>query len=119
MTLTEADIERLERAGHHGVWKVNSEGDLQLRNLRGACVLLFDGRCAAYRDRPDGCRFYPFVLDLEDDRVVRDEHCPWRSEFVAGLDVESQLRRSVATEVEELRRRRAHLRHQRTPRDQS
>jgi Fe-S-cluster containining protein len=105
MTLTEADVSRLEAAGHRGFTGVTATGDLQLRNAGGRCVFLVDGRCTVYRDRPEGCRLYPFVLDLDADRVVRDDHCPWSEEFVGGPLVEASLRASVAREAEEARRR--------------
>lgn len=105
MTLTEADVARLEGVGHRGFTRVTVAGDLQLRNAGGRCVFLVDGRCVVYHERPEGCRLYPFVLDLETDRVVRDDHCPWSEEFVGGPQVEASLRASVAAEAEESRRR--------------
>lgn len=44
-----------------------------------ACILLEDRRCSAYGLRPNGCRLYPYRLDLEDDgppNIVRDLACP-------------------------------------------
>jgi Fe-S-cluster containining protein len=106
MTLTESDVARLEAAGHRDFWRLNSAGDLELRNVGGRCVFLGDELCTVYSERPEGCRLYPFVLDLATDRVVRDDHCPWANEFSGGAAVEDALRRSVAAEAAEARRRR-------------
>ena len=51
-----------------------------LRQQNDACALLTDDlRCGAYEVRPNGCRDYPFRLELQDGqppRVVRDLTCP-------------------------------------------
>ena len=41
-----------------------SEGSIGApRNLRGACPLLFEGRCSVYEARPLICRAYGFTAD--------------------------------------------------------
>lgn len=106
MTLTEADVARLEAAGHTGFMRLDNRGDLMLVNRAGACVFLEEGRCRVYDVRPEGCRFYPLVLDLVLDRVVRDDGCPHCAEFSAGPGLARQLRLSVAREEAEASRRR-------------
>lgn len=107
MTLTEADVERLERAGAVEFYRQDRRGDLVLLNLEGRCVFLDDGRCGAYDVRPEGCRLYPLVLDIGRDRVVRDELCPHRGSFAFDADRTVRLRRSVECEsVEAMERRR-------------
>ena len=105
MTLTEADVARLEAAGHRGFFFVNDDHDLQLENVDGRCVFLVDGRCSAYADRPEGCRLYPLILDLSVDRVVLDSVCPWASDFTFTQEDEVRLRRSVVEEAAEARLR--------------
>ena len=105
MTLTEADAARLAALGHDDFYIVNDDHDLQLVNVDGHCVFLVDGRCSVHQDRPDGCRFYPLILDLSVDRVVLDSFCPWASEFDFTVDDHVQLRRSVVDEEGESRRR--------------
>jgi Fe-S-cluster containining protein len=105
MTLTEADVVRLEAAGFKDVFRLNREGDLELRNHDGRCVLLDGGRCTAYAARPEGCRLYPLILDLQTDRVVRDAYCPHRRSFPITTGDAERLRRSVATERIEAERR--------------
>jgi Fe-S-cluster containining protein len=107
MTLTEADVARLESAGYSGFARLNRDGDLELRNRDGRCVFLDGGHCRVYDRRPDGCRLFPLVLDLGLDQVVRDEYCPHREDFPLDADRAAQLRRSVAQErVEAAQRRR-------------
>jgi Fe-S-cluster containining protein len=104
MTLTGADLDQLEAAGREGFFFFNREGVPQLRNEDGHCVFLVDGRCTVYHQRPEGCRLYPLILDL--DEVVRDDFCPWRDEFEFAAGDEERLRASVATEILEASRRR-------------
>ena len=106
MTLTEEDVARLEGAGFSGFFRLNTDGDFELRNLDGSCVFLDGGRCRAYVERPEGCRLYPLVLDLAADRVIFDDFCPHRDEFPRDEFRETRLRQSVATENEEARKRR-------------
>jgi Fe-S-cluster containining protein len=105
MTLTEGDVARLEAAGFKDFFRLNTEGDLELRNHGGRCVLLDGGRCSAYAARPEGCRLYPLILDLQSDRVVRDEYCPHRGSFPITTGEAERLRRSVAVERIEAERR--------------
>lgn len=108
MTLTEADVERLEGAGFRDFARPNGDGDLELVNISGSCVFLDWGRCLAYELRPEGCRFYPLVVDLGTGRVVRDEYCPYRDDFSMDGSSVRELKRSVEREAAEAvaRRRR-------------
>jgi Fe-S-cluster containining protein len=92
--------------GRSGFSRLNEEGVPQLLNVHGHCVFLRDGRCAVYEHRPEGCRLYPLILDLETDEVVRDDFCPWREEFEFTAEDEHRLRVSVATDAAEADRRR-------------
>lgn len=103
MTLTEADVSRIEAAGHLDFYVVNTDLDLQLVNVDDHCVFLVDGLCSIHDDRPEGCRLYPLVLDLSVDRVVLDSVCPWAEEFRFGQEERAQLRRSVVDEKSERR----------------
>jgi Fe-S-cluster containining protein len=103
MTLTEADVARIEAAGHGDFYFVNHDLDLQLANVDGHCVFLDDGRCSVHDERPEGCRYYPLMLDLSVDRVVLDALCPWAEEFEFGQQERVELRRSVIDEEAERR----------------
>ena len=105
MTLTEADAERLEAAGSRDFYFVNDDHDLQLHNVDGHCIFLVDGRCSVHDDRPEGCQLYPLILDLSVDRAVLDAFCPWAREFTFTQDDRVQLKKSVAEEEREARKR--------------
>ena len=105
MTLTEADVARLQDRGWSDFVRLHRNGDLELINVDGACIFLDDGSCRVYEARPEGCRFYPFVFDLRDKRVVRDGGCPHRDEFTLDAELATALRRSVAREEAEARGR--------------
>ena len=107
MTLTEADVGRLEAAGQRGFYFVYDDHDLQLLNVDGHCIFLVEGRCSVHDDRPEGCRLYPLILDLSVDRVVLDTICPWARDFTFTREDEVQLRRSVVDEEREGRLRAA------------
>jgi Fe-S-cluster containining protein len=103
MTLTEADVARIEAANHRDFYFVNDDLDLQLANVDGHCVFLVEGLCTVHDDRPEGCRLYPLIIDLSVDRVVLDAVCPWADEFAFGQEERVQLRRSVIDEESERR----------------
>ena len=87
MTLTEADVGRLEAVGQRGFYFVNDDHDLQLLNVDGHCIFLVGGRCSVHDDRPEGCRLYPLILDVGHNQVVRDTFCPHRDEFAVNPDL--------------------------------
>jgi Fe-S-cluster containining protein len=105
MTLTEADERRLEAAGFSRFVRETEAGEPRLRNRDGRCVFLSEGDCRAYAARPEGCRLYPLVLDLDQDRVVLHDFCPHRDEFRFTAADERRLRRSVAADEAESERR--------------
>lgn len=107
MTLTEADVARLEAAGERRFVRAAADGSWQLANLGGHCVFLSaDGACTVYEVRPEGCELYPLVLDLGSGRVVRDSFCPHRWEFPDSRAARRRVKDSVATEEREARARR-------------
>lgn len=110
MTLTEADVARLEAAGFENFAQLNAADDFELANRDGACVFLRNGRCGVYDLRPEGCRYYPFIVDLGSGRVVRDVFCPHRDDFALSGTMIRELKRSVEREHAEAtsRRRRNH-----------
>jgi Fe-S-cluster containining protein len=105
MSLTLADVRRLERAGHRDFCDLGDDGALRLRNVAGRCVFLAGGRCAAYADRPDGCVLYPliwFTGDGEDGEAGLHEFCPYRHEFRFSRGDREWLERSIAAEDAEV-----------------
>jgi Fe-S-cluster containining protein len=106
MTLTEADVAALRSTGARRFSRRNQDGISQLVNRDGHCVFLVDGSCSVYEHRPEGCRLYPLILDLDLDQVVRDDFCPWRDEFEFTAEDSAAVRESVAAEAREAAPRR-------------
>ncbi len=101
MTLTRADVARLHAAGHRDFFGQTAEGMLQLMNVAGRCRFLDDHGCTVYAARPQGCRLYPLILDLDQNLPVRDDFCPHRAEFRFSVEDERLLRESVEIEFRE------------------
>ena len=88
MELTLSDISRLKGAGFKGF--STEEGEVpRLINVNGRCILLDDDNlCSAYSHRPQGCRCYPLIMDIEMEDVILDDYCPHSGDFtVEGEDV--------------------------------
>jgi Fe-S-cluster containining protein len=109
MSLTLADVRRLERGGHHDFCELGDDGALRLCNVAGRCVFLTGSRCDAYPDRPDGCVLYPliwFTADGEPGEAGLHEFCPHRYEFRFSQGDREWLARSIAAEDREVAARR-------------
>ncbi|RLF04423.1 MAG: YkgJ family cysteine cluster protein [Thermoprotei archaeon] len=79
MPLTKSDIERIKKIGFSEDYFVDRRGRIpRLKNIDGHCVFLDSqsNSCMIYPDRPEGCRLYPLVYDVENDKVVVDPLCP-------------------------------------------
>jgi Fe-S-cluster containining protein len=110
MPLTLADLERLTALGYRREAfsePDEDEGYLRLHNTdEGACYFLSpEGRCKVQGAKPEGCRFYPFIYDEDEDRVIRDGLCPYNESFVPPADVEARLRELIARLQREARTR--------------
>lgn len=109
MSLTLADVRRLERAGHRDFCELCDDGTLRLRNLAGRCVFLTGSRCDAYPNRPDGCVLYPliwFTAGGEPGEAGLHEFCPHRYDFRFSQGDREWLARSIAAEDLEVAARR-------------
>jgi Fe-S-cluster containining protein len=62
---------------HDFVFK-NENEQFQLKNFEGHCVFLdyFSKTCNIYKYRPHGCRFYPLIYDINEERCKLDGDCP-------------------------------------------
>ena len=107
MSLTSADVQRLEGRGLHDVCREDAEGVLRLATTAdGHCIFLSDaGECTVYPDRPEGCVLYPLIYYTHCGEVGLDEFCPHRHEFRFSAGDAAWLERSIATEDAEVRRR--------------
>ncbi|MHA1670488.1 MAG: YkgJ family cysteine cluster protein [Promethearchaeota archaeon] len=57
---------------------VSSDGYLQLKNYNHHCYF-FDmptKTCKIYEIRPQGCKFYPLIYNLEKSKCIFDDDCP-------------------------------------------
>jgi len=76
MPLSNSDIVRIKGLGFRNFFIAKRNGARQLKNLKGRCIFHNGQRCTIYGDRPEGCRLYPAILDVDKEKIVIDEHCP-------------------------------------------
>lgn len=116
MLLLEEDVARLESLGYDRseFSVITEEGYVQLRNVNGHCFF-FDPstkRCKVYEARPVGCRFYPIIYSLSEQKCIVDDECPM-ARTVSREEIERacpQLRKLVAQLIAEARVRKLLMR---------
>ena len=91
MLLTNSDINKISKLGFKKFFRVNKAGMYLLRNSNGKCVFHNGEKCKIYNSRPIGCRLYPAVFDETENKVVLDEHCPYREEFVLNSRISEKV----------------------------
>jgi Fe-S-cluster containining protein len=72
------------------------DGLYQILNFEGHCIFLNNETklCKIYEIRPKGCRFYPFIYDLEKRKCKYDEECPRFKKFqMDSLEEKEQCRK--------------------------
>jgi len=78
MPLTNKDLQRIHKLGYDKKTFVRIKGEIpRLRNLEGRCIFLQEEGCMIYRYRPEGCRLYPLVYNVDVGRTVLDPLCPF------------------------------------------
>jgi Fe-S-cluster containining protein len=88
MILSQQDIELIKNCHpvnlrkQDFVFKSNND-QFQLKNIKGHCVFLdYDSKnCSIYKYRPQGCRFYPLIFDMNEEKCRLDEDCPKNNLF--------------------------------------
>ncbi len=77
MLLSLKDISRLEALGYDrkDFVIITPEGLHQLRNLNGKCFF-YREECIVYHSRPEGCVYYPIILDYDGKSCLIDKECP-------------------------------------------
>jgi Fe-S-cluster containining protein len=96
MPLTRSDVERLLKKGYNFQdFAVRENKVTRLRNVKGYCSFLRNGRCIIYSIRPEGCKIYPLVYDEERGEGVFDELCPYREQFMASKKSIEELKKLV------------------------
>ncbi len=77
MIVTNEEVETIVKKGFKREEFIQEvDGFLELRNFKGACVFLREGKCRIYDIRPQGCKFYPLIYDVENECVIVDKDCP-------------------------------------------
>jgi Fe-S-cluster containining protein len=83
MILSKEDINLILKTSKTNLKKkefvfLNDGGYYQLKNLNGHCVFLDPTLklCKIYNNRPQGCRFYPMIYDIDNKRCIIDKECP-------------------------------------------
>ena len=91
MLLTNSDIKKISELGFKNFFRVNKVGMSLLRNYNGKCTFHNGKICKIYNSRPIGCRLYPAVFDEIENKVVLDDHCPYRGEFVLNSSISQKV----------------------------
>jgi len=82
MLLSNDDIERIMELGFDPkFFVVEKNGLLHLKNHDGRCVFHDGTKCLIYKNRPDGCRLYPVIFDMDRGCAVLDDDCPYKNKF--------------------------------------
>jgi len=82
MALSEKDITRIADLGYEiADFLEEKDGFIILKNIEGHCFFLKGKLCSIYEERPQGCRFYPLIYDLEIDDFVVDNLCTHHEDF--------------------------------------
>ncbi len=96
MPLTEDDVKKIEKLGFKRTEFTFEAGEeTRLRNVNRACFFLKEGRCSVYEERPEGCRVYPLVYDLDTHKFVYDTVCSYSTEFKATKEEKDRLKRLI------------------------
>ena len=91
MLLTNSDIRKISGLGFKNFFRVNKVGISQLRNYNGKCTFHNGKICKIYNSRPIGCRLYPAVFDEFENKVILDNHCPFREEFLLTSGISEKV----------------------------
>ncbi len=82
MPLSEKDIKRIEKLGYsRDEFSLIKDGIRVLKNINGHCFFLKNGKCFIYKYRPEGCRYYPVIYDVDKRKATVHDFCPLASEL--------------------------------------
>jgi len=98
MILSENDIDLIikhfkSKLKKEDIVRLNKDGYSQFQNISGHCIFLdIDTKlCKIYEVRPEGCKFYPFIYDLEMNKCKYDNDCPRVNFFYLEKKEENKL----------------------------
>ena len=88
MILSQQDIDIIVKSYPNKIKKQdiafkNKNDQFQLKNIDGHCVFLNYSakKCKIYEFRPQGCRFYPLIYDINKKKCLLDDDCPRKEQF--------------------------------------
>jgi len=89
--LTNKDIERIKELGYKEEFFVEEVKGWKLLKLEdNTCVFLLGGICSIHKNRPESCRLYPAVFEVNTNEVIVDPECVYSDEFrITKKDIES------------------------------
>ena len=114
MILSQKDLNSIISSLHENIREkdftfTNNDKQYQLKNKEGHCVFLEPSLkiCTIYEYRPQGCRFYPLIFDLNERKCKLDEDCPKKDLFYKNKDslkttcqdLKRYLKKELATEI--------------------
>ncbi|NVM35896.1 MAG: YkgJ family cysteine cluster protein [Candidatus Lokiarchaeota archaeon] len=92
MILSSEDIELINKNLNDNIGEgdfvfKNNNKHFQLKNIEGHCKFLdlFSKKCKIYEFRPQGCRFYPLIYDINKKKCIPDEDCPRTNLFYINI----------------------------------
>lgn len=94
MCLTQLDINRIVKLGYSVKdFAERFGGTWRLKNIYGRCFFLDGSMCRIYRFRPYGCRLYPLTYSRDEHKIMLDDLCPYKNEFIVRIE---DLRRMLS-----------------------
>ena len=92
MILSNNDIEKIQKIGYTKNFFVRKkDGWMKLKNKNGRCVFHNGKICIIYNQRPEGCRLYPLIFNIELKSAVIDNFCPYGNNFSLKLEDSKKL----------------------------
>ncbi|NHJ48158.1 MAG: YkgJ family cysteine cluster protein [Asgard group archaeon] len=77
MMLSQKDIDEITKLGYDkNDFCILVDGFYQLKNIDDQCYFLQNNQCQIYSHRPQGCRYYPIIFDIEFNKAILDDLCP-------------------------------------------
>jgi len=107
MPLSYKDINRIKSLGFDiNFFVTKRNGWLQLKNKNGRCVFHTGILCSIYKYRPEGCKLYPIIFDMDKECAIKDVECPFSDKFNKSESIVNELYHLVSKlENEKIKRK--------------
>ena len=85
MILAQEDISRITNLGYNreDFCYQDDDGFFKLKNINDECFFLKENKCIIYDNRPQGCRFYPIIFDIDSNKAIIDPDCPLQEKIAS------------------------------------